>query len=70
MSNIFSLNWRNVASAVVSGVLAAVIGYLSTLTNILSINVEQVISLAVIAALSSLLKAFSSDTDGKFLGKI
>jgi hypothetical protein len=69
MTNLFQLNWRQVGSAVLSGVVTAVLAYLSTLTNIVEVSTEQLISVAVLATITSLLKAFSSDGSGKILGK-
>ncbi len=68
MSNIFSLNFKEVLGAVVSGVIVAVLGYIASLTSIFSIDPSQVLNIAVLTAVTSLLKAFGTDSSGKFLG--
>jgi len=59
-----------VLSAVISGVSVAVLGYISNLADIAAIDPHALVSIAVIAAIASILKAFASDSSGKILGKL
>lgn len=68
MNGLFSIKWKDVAGALVSGVGAAILGYLSSVTNLADININQVASIAILAALTSLLKAFTTDNQGNLLG--
>jgi hypothetical protein len=70
MSNLFEIKWKDVAGAIVSGVIIAVLGYLSNITNIADINVHQIASISILAAVTSLLKALSTDEQGRLLGGI
>lgn len=70
MTNLWQANWNDVKGAVLSGVITAVIGYIATLGNVFDVDFKQVLSIAVIAALSSLLKALGTDKEGKFMGKV
>ncbi len=67
-SNIFSLNLKDVAGAVLSAVIVAVLTYLASLTSILNANFSQILNVAVLTAVTSLLKSLGTDTTGKFLG--
>lgn len=69
-SKLFTINGRNIISAVVSGVLAAILAYLSNLTDISAIDVHQVISISVLTATISLLKALLTTSEGKLVGAI
>jgi len=70
MSNIFTLNWKDVLGAVVSSVLSAVLGYVGNLTDLSSLNIHQILSIAVIVGATSLLKALTTDYKGEFAGVI
>ena len=70
MSKIFTLNWKDVLGAVVSSVLSAVLGYVGNLTDISSLNLHQILSIAVIVGASSLLNALTTDHKGEFAGVI
>ncbi len=70
-SPFLNVNWNDVKSAVISGVATAVIGYLASLTNIFAIDFQALLTLAMSAALASLVKAvgFNPET-GKVFGVI
>ncbi len=70
MSNIFKLNWSDVAGAVTSAVVVAVLGYIATLTDILAIDPGQILSIAILTAITSLAKALTTDSEGKLLGAV
>lgn len=70
MSNIFKLNWSDVFGAVTSAVVVAILGYISTLTNILAIDPAQILNIAILTAVTSLAKALTTDSEGKLLGGI
>lgn len=70
MSNIFTLNWKNVLGAVASGVLIAVLTYVVSLTDIFTINFHTLISVAVLACATSLLKNLLTDSSGNLAGVI
>lgn len=64
------LNFRNIVSAVVSAVIVAILGYLSNLTDIFSVDTGQLLNVAVLTAITSLLKALGTDENSKLLGRI
>ena len=68
MSSLFKINFKDLAGAVVSAVIAAVLAYLSTLTNITDISGAQVLNIAIMTAIASLAKAFTTDSQGYLLG--
>lgn len=68
MSNIFTLNWKQVLGALVSGVIVAVLGYLLKVGDVWAISTPAIINVAVMTGATSLLKAFGSDSTGSFLG--
>jgi len=70
MSNIFTLNLKDMLGAVVSAVLSAVLGYVGNLTDIATLNLHQILSIAVIVGATSLLKALTTDHKGKFAGVV
>ena len=65
-----NLNWKVVGSAILSAVIVAILGYLGTLTNIFDANLTQILNIALLTGITSLLKALGTNTDGKFLGSI
>jgi len=65
-----NLNLQNIGSAVLSGVIFAVLGYLGDVANILEVDPKVLLNVAVLAAVSSLLKALGTNSEGKFLGAI
>ncbi len=69
-SNIFNLNWRDLVSAVVSGVLMATSAYISSLADIFTVNFHQLLSIALGTGLVSLMKAFLTTSQGQFVGAI
>ncbi len=70
MSNIFKLNWSDVAGAVTSAVVVAILGYLATLTDILAIDPAQILNIAILTAVTSLAKALTTDGEGRLLGGV
>lgn len=70
MSNIFTLNWKNVLGAVASAVIVAVLMYLASLTDIGQISGHAILNTSVFTAVASLLKAFLTDSSGKLGGAI
>jgi len=67
MSNFFALNFKDVFGALTSAVLVAVIGYVASVADIFSVDWHQLVNIAVLAALASLLKSLGTSADGKFL---
>ena len=65
-----NLNVKSLASAVLSGVLVAVVGFLGGVTNILEVDLKGLLNVAVLAAIASLLKAVGVNNEGKFLGVV
>lgn len=70
MSSLLKLNTKDIVGAIVSGVIVAILGYVSQLTSIYEISWDQIINIAVLSAITSLLKSLGTDTNGKLLGKI
>ena len=70
MSNILKLNINDVVGAIVSAMLVAVVGYLTTLANITEANWQQILNVAFLAGIGSLLKALGTDNSGVFLGAV
>ena len=68
MSNIFGLNWKDVLSSVVSGVVISVLAFIGNTTNIFSLDWKQVVSVVVLAVITSLLKSFTTDSQGRLGG--
>lgn len=64
MSNLFSLNLKDVLGATLSAVLAAILTYIGGLTDVFSINWQAVVSIAVITAVASILKSLTTGTEG------
>lgn len=70
MSNLFKVNFKDVGMSILNGVFIAVVGYLANLTNVLAVDPNQLLNVAIIAALGTLLKTFTSDSQGRVFGKI
>jgi hypothetical protein len=70
MSKLFNLNLKDLGGAVVSAIIVSILTYLSSLTSIYSVDVDQLINIAVMTAIASLLKALSTDENGKLGGVI
>ena len=69
MSNLFfKLNVNDLMGAVVSSVIVALVGYLSTVSNITDIDLRQVLNIAFLTGIASLLKALGTDSEGRFGG--
>jgi len=70
MSKLFKVDLKDLASAVISAVIVAILGYLSSLANISDISFGQIVNIAFLTATASLVKAFSTDDEGMLLGEI
>lgn len=68
MSNIFALNWANIASAVILAVIIAVLSYITSVTDISSISGHQILSIAILTACGSLLQSLLTTQEGTFAG--
>ena len=68
MSDFLLLNWKDVGSAVLSSIISAVLMYLSNLASISDFDWNKILGIAVIVGASSLLKAFGTTSNGKFIG--
>ena len=69
MSNILKLDLKDLGKGLLIAILTAAIQYLATLTNLLNVDLNTLISTAVMAGLAYLLKNLATSNDGKFLGK-
>ena len=69
-SSFFKLNAKDIAGAVLSAIIVAVLGYLSTLISIFDANLNEILSIALMTAITSLLKSLGTDGNGSFLGSI
>lgn len=69
-SSFLRLNINDLLGAVVSAVIVGLVGYLSTLTSLSEIDFKQVLDIAFLTGIASLLKALGTDVDGKFLGAV
>jgi len=66
-----AVNWKDVGSAVLSAVIAAVLAYLGSLASIWNVDWSAVLNIAVLTAVSSLVKAFGfNPTTGKVFGMV
>lgn len=70
MSDIFRLNWKDISGAVLSAVIVAVLGYVSKLTSISAVDPYQVLNIAALTGVASLLKALGTNVNGEFLGAV
>jgi len=70
MSNLFSLNLKDLAGSILSGVIVAVLGFISSSANIFALDWKAILNIAVLTAIASLIKSLSIDGNGKFLGRI
>lgn len=75
MSNIFKLDFGDLGRGLVVAILTAVLSFATQLIQakglaITSVDLTEIISVAVLAALGYLAKNLLSDKQGKFLGKI
>lgn len=64
------LNWKNVLGAIVSAILAAVIGYILSVADIFSLDFKELINVGVLAGLASILKVLSTDDKGLLIGSV
>jgi len=67
-SNIFKLNVKDVAGAVVSAVIVSLIGYVLKVGDVFALDVHTIVNTAVMTGLASLLKSLTTDSDGYLLG--
>lgn len=70
MSNLFKINIRDVAGAVLSAVIVAILGYLSHLASIWNADPKQILDVALLTGVTSLLKAIGTDSNGAFMGSV
>ena len=70
MSKFFNLNFTDIAGAIVSTILVAVIGYVLDVGDIFSLDPKELINIAVLAGLGSLVKSLGTNSNGKFAGAI
>lgn len=74
MSTIFTISWTNMKSAIVSGILAAIVSmavYVIGLGDIFKTDLHSLINIGAISLLTtivSLLKSFMTTSSGSFLG--
>ena len=69
MSNILKLDLKDLGKGLLIAILTAAIQYLATLTNLLNVDLNTLISTAVMAGLAYLLKNLATDKEGKVLGR-
>lgn len=67
-SSIFKLNIRDIAGAIISAVLVAVITYVLKVGDVFALDYRVLVNTTIMTALASLLKSFMTDDDGYFLG--
>lgn len=76
MSGLFKLDWTNIKSALVSGVLTAILGgagYVIGLGNIFSVDIHtlaNIVVLAFLVAVVSLIKQLLTTSQGNFVGAV
>lgn len=76
MDNIFTINWTNIKSALVSVILTTFIaaaGYIISLGDVFLINVHTLINIVALGVLTgavSLAKSFLTTSKGSFLGAV
>ena len=64
----FKVNGKDLLSAVLSATIVAVLTYLSTVVDIFNVDYREILNIAFLTAVTSLLKSFSTDNEGRFLG--
>ncbi len=74
-SQMFTLNWTDVAKGVVVAVFSAAITYLYMATQVIgfsfsTVNWDAMLTVGMIAGVSYLFKNFVSNSDGKVIGLI
>ena len=69
-SKFLNLNFNDIKGAIISAVVVAVIGYLSTVTSVMDIDIKQILNIAFLTGISSLLKALGTTNGGDFLGVV
>ena len=69
-SLIFRLNWKDIGGAIISAIIVAIVGYLSKITNISQIDYNQLVNIALLTGITSLLKALGTNEYGRFLGAV
>ncbi len=62
------MNFKPLLSAIVSGVGAALLAYLANVADIWSINIHGIITVAVIALVTSIGKYYSTTQQGNLVG--
>ena len=69
-SNLFNLNLKDVAGAILSAVIVGALGYLQSVASIYEIDLNALLNIVVLTGITSLLKSIGTDSDGKFLGNV
>lgn len=69
-SNFLTLNFKDIYSAVISAVIVAVLGYIVSVTSIYSVDFSKLLDIALMTAVTSLLKSFLTTEDGSFAGLV
>ena len=69
-SSLFNLDWKDLGGAIISAIIVALVGYLSKVTNISQIDYNQLLNIALLTGITSLLKALGTNEYGRFLGAV
>ena len=67
-SKFFTLNWADIAGAVILAVVVAILGYVVSVTDIALLSGHQILNIVVLTAASSLLKSLFTTEAGKIAG--
>ena len=59
---------KKIVSAIISGIIVAVLGYVVSLTDIWAVSFHTVLNIAVMTACASILKAMGTTDEGTFAG--
>jgi len=70
MTNLFTINWKDVLSALVIAVISAILSYLANLVDISNLNWHQVLGIVITTGASALLSFFGTTKKGNFAGAI
>ena len=68
MSNIFTINWKDLLSAAISAVVVSILTLIGNSTNIFALDFHQMLSAVVLAFFASILKSLTTDSTGKLGG--
>lgn len=70
MSKFFNLEGKDWLGALVSAILVAGIGYVLQVGDVFALDWKQIVNIAVMSGLGSLLKSLLTTNEGKFVGAI